>query len=131
MGKNMPDDYDDDYNSERRRQKALERLGTNKPKCVFCNESNPHCLERHHIPGRGFGDEVVIVCRNCHRKLSNSQKGHSSKINDPPSLDERVEHFLDGGADFLVVLADSLRKYARELDERTRSNANGGPKPPP
>jgi hypothetical protein len=47
----------------------LERLGTNEPGCVVCGEDDPSYLELHHIPGRKFGDELVIVCRNCHRKL--------------------------------------------------------------
>jgi hypothetical protein len=111
----------DDYDSERRRQMALERLGTNTPTCVFCNENNPHCLERHHYEGRNFSTETVIVCRNCHRKLEDARKNRPSTIACPPVLDERIENFLYAAADCLAALLDSLRKYAQELGERTRS----------
>jgi hypothetical protein len=56
-----------------RQHGQLERLGTNEPGCVVCGEDDPSYLELHHIPGRKFGDELVIVCRNCHRKLSNDE----------------------------------------------------------
>jgi hypothetical protein len=44
--------------------------------CIVCLEKDPRCLELHHIAGRQFADEVVVVCCNCHRKLSDMQKDH-------------------------------------------------------
>jgi hypothetical protein len=35
------------------------------------------CLEVHHIAGRDFdNDATAILCRNCHRKLSDDLKDH-------------------------------------------------------
>ena len=42
-----------ELNRERRRQRALERLGTNKPRCSLPLD-NPLALELHHIAGRGL-----------------------------------------------------------------------------
>jgi hypothetical protein len=108
------------YDSERRRQKALERLGTNNPKCALCPETNPHCLECHHIAGRSFRDDTVILCRNCHRKLSIAQLGHPSQICTPPALEEQAARFLFGLADLLVVLVEQLRRLADELLDQLR-----------
>jgi hypothetical protein len=107
---------DENYlKKERRRQARLERLGTNTPRCVVCNEDDPSCLELHHIPGRKFGDELVIVCRNCHRKLGDAQKDHPCPEADPPSVVECIVHFLQGLADLFEQLVPQLRKSAKQL----------------
>ena len=41
-----------ELNRERRKQRALERLGTNKPRCAVCGFDDPLALELHHIAGR-------------------------------------------------------------------------------
>ena len=41
-----------ELNRERRRQGALEHLGTNSPRCPFCGFDNPLALELHHIAGQ-------------------------------------------------------------------------------
>jgi hypothetical protein len=100
---------------ERRRQRALERLGTNNARCTFCPCNDPLALELHHIAGRGYDDELVIVCRNCHRGLSDGQKDHPPRKNDPPSDAERIGHFLLGLADLLELLVKRLREFATKL----------------
>ena len=100
---------------ECRRQKALERLGTNNPRCAFCPCKDPLALELHHIAGRGYDDELVIICRNCHRGLSDGQKDHPSRQNDPPSDAERIGHFLLGLADLFELLVKRLREFATKL----------------
>lgn len=106
-----------EYNRERIRQTRLERLGTNNPKCLFCPEDDPACLERHHLAGRSFGDRwVVIVCWNCHRKLSDRQKEHPPiAARDPDSL-ECHGRLLLGIADALELATApaSLVEFARE-----------------
>jgi len=112
------------YDSERRRQKALERLGSNNPKCALCPETNPHCLEQHHIAGRSFRDDVAILCRNCHRKLSVAQGGHPSPICTPPALEEQAARFLFGLADLLALLVQQLRRLAQELIDTLRQKVS-------
>jgi hypothetical protein len=109
-----------DYDSERRRQKALERLRNNEPLCAICGETNPHCLERHHVAGRSFRGDEVIVCRNCHRKLSVAQRGHPSQVCTPPALDEQAARLLLGLADLLAAVVKQLRRLANELIDQLR-----------
>ena len=77
---------------QKRRQHALERLGTNTPCCEECGETDWRCLEAHHIAGRGFDNATVILCRNCHRKLSDEQKDHPPPVSSPPSQFDRIIH---------------------------------------
>ncbi len=115
-----------ELNRERRRQRALERLGTKTPRCVVCGHDDPHALELHHIAGADFGDEKVPVCRNCHRRLSDWQKDHPPRKDDPPSDAERIEHSLHGLADLLELSAEHLRESATKVTDLPRSASKHG-----
>ena len=108
---------DRDYNRERRKQARLERFGTNNPKCLFCEESDPACLERHHLSGRAFGNDCVIVCRNHHRKLSDKQNEHPLITPGKPHLAECRGQLLLGIADALELLnnPEQLVSLIRQL----------------
>jgi hypothetical protein len=104
-----------ELNRERRKQRALERLGTNNPRCPFCGCANPLALELHHVAGRAFDDLQVPVCRNCHRTLSDWQKDHATCVEGPPNELERIGHALLGLADMFELLVNWLREHARKL----------------
>ncbi|MDA8336467.1 MAG: hypothetical protein M0Z41_16015 [Peptococcaceae bacterium] len=74
---------------EKTQQRKINNLGCRDPKCQICGESDivaltlvsknqlshreQKCLlEIHHIAGRHEGD-TIVVCQNCHVKLSNAQ----------------------------------------------------------
>ncbi len=98
---------------ERRKQRALQRLGTDDPQCVTCAEADWRCLELHHVAGRAYDDSTVILCRNCHRKLSDpSENGDASA--DAPLL-ERVGRFLLGLAALFLMLAAKLNALGDDL----------------
>lgn len=105
-------------NHERRRERAYERIGSRDAICAVCGEDDPHCLERHHIAGSKFDDETVVVCRNCHRKLSDRQKDHPPAIGKRSDPLERIVHFLLGFADLLELIIGKLREFAHELIDR-------------
>jgi hypothetical protein len=126
---------DVEYERERRRQTRLERLGTNNPKCLFCWEDDPACLELHHLAGKGFGDETVITCRNCHRKLTDKQKEHPPAIAEVTTL-ERRGRLLLGIADGLELLncREQLVTLIRQtgldlIEEGQLSNPTDGEQP--
>lgn len=108
----------DDLQQERRKQGALERLGSDGPRCIFCGEEDWRCLEFHHLSGRAYGEEGTVMCRNCHRKVSDSQKDHPPGLSDSqPPLLERVAHLLLGIADLLEMLVAVMRGYGWQLIE--------------
>jgi len=116
--------------SERRRQKALERLGSNNPRCVACGESDPRCLELHHPGGKTYTADTIIQCRNCHPKLEDGRRDHPGQVGNPPELGERIGHLLLGLADLFVLLVDILRKWGIQLIEHAKGElTNGGPQP--
>jgi hypothetical protein len=95
---------DEHYQRECRRQTRLERLGSNNPACLFCPENDPCCLELHHLSGRAFGDESVVVCRNCHGKLTEKQTEHPPALTTDPNTLERLGRLLLGISDALELL---------------------------
>jgi hypothetical protein len=98
---------------ERTKQQVLQRLGTDDPHCVTCGESDWRCLERHHIAGRAYDDSIAIVCRNCHRKLSDPGDNRDAPA-DPPLL-EQVGQFLRGLAALLLMLAVTMQRFGDDL----------------
>jgi hypothetical protein len=114
---------------ERRRQRAIERLGTNDPKCIYCGENDPLVLERHHVAGQALDHATIIVCRNHHRKLSDRQKDHPNKSAEIPETSEIVAHFLLGLADLFEFLIEKFREMATQLLSRVDPNRDNIPGP--
>ena len=100
-------------NKEIRKQKRLEKLGSNHPVCVNCGESDDRCLEEHHIAWRAHGNELAILCRNCHRKVSDDQKDHLKPI----AVNNQTQSigYLLGLADLFVLLGKSLKQHGEYL----------------
>jgi hypothetical protein len=113
---------DKELKREARLQRMYERLGV-APRCAHCGLDDVRCLEAHHIAGRKFDDATVILCRNCHRILSDDQKDHPRLIGGAPSLHERAAHLLYGLADLFALLVAKLREYANELIEFAKREA--------
>lgn len=93
---------------EQRKQRRFEALGTNEPNCCICGEDDWRCMELHHAADFGCDDTTVIACRNCHRKLSDSQKDH-------PPFDPNADPTLHAIGRFLLGLADMLRRILEKL----------------
>lgn len=103
-----------------RRRKAQERLGTDNPKCVYCDETEPVALHLHHIGQLKYDDKTIIVCLNHHARLSDAQKDHPPKIegnNDPL---EGFAHILLGIVDLLKIVIEQLVRASVFLLDRTR-----------
>lgn len=104
-----------------RLEQQLRRLGTRAPVCVGCGESSPVCLELHHLAGRTQHNDTGILCRNCHRKLTDLQIEHA-QLAAPGSLNHPVivGHYLLGVADLFLMIAQTLKVFGRKLLEKTR-----------
>lgn len=107
---------------ERRKQKRLDQLGTQTPSCVNCHMDRWECLELHHLGGKTHGEEMVIVCRNCHAELSDSQKDHPVTKHSPTSA-QSTGYQLLGEADLFAMLADSRRIRGTQLIETEKEKS--------
>ncbi|MBF34782.1 MAG: hypothetical protein CME85_14630 [Henriciella sp.] len=108
---------------EAREERALHRFGTDEPICICCEESDWRCLELHHLAGKDYAEDVAIVCRNCHRKLSDAQYDHLDPAADAVSQLEIIGRFLMGLADLFELLLERLRDYGAYLINLGREHA--------
>ena len=103
-----------------RLERAFKRLGTRNPSCVACGEADPFCLELHHIGEKDHHDDLSIVCRNCHRKLTDPQKD-LIEVNQPNPTLETIGRYLHGLAELFLQIAETLKEFGNLLLERQSS----------
>lgn len=103
---------------DRRLEQQYRRLGTRNPVCVVCGKRNPFLLELHHIAGQKHHDDLAIVCRNCHRELTNQQHDHSVDTGHSPLV--TIARYLEGLCDLLAMVIQALRGFAKCLIESSR-----------
>ncbi len=62
-------------------------------KCKFCQEDDSRVIERHHIFGRNFSPEVMLLCKNCHYKITHGQNKILPKKRSKDASPEDLEKF--------------------------------------
>lgn len=121
-------------NKEKRDQRRIQELGTRSPKCQICGETDITALrkckgshfEEHHIAGNHVG-ETILVCRNCHAKLTDKQLDWPKEaFTDSPSPELQAVMFFLGLAGLLVLLAAWCTKHASVLFEYISAQAELG-----
>ena len=110
---------DKELAAERRKQKRLEKLGTNEPRCGTCGEGRWQCIEEHHPADYGRDETTVLVCRNCHSVCSDKQRDHPAHNTNADPLLASIGHFLLGLADMLAIVLAKLSDFGLALIERS------------
>jgi hypothetical protein len=108
---------------ETRKERRLEALGTNDPICGECGETDWRCMELHHVADYGCDDGTVILCRNCHRKVSDDQKAYPAFDSAADPTLHAIGRFLLGLADLLRLAIEKLREFGHALIERAAMSA--------
>lgn len=116
---------DHEYARERRKQRRLERLGSNNPRCGMCGETDDRALELHHVAGRKHDETMVPSCSNCHRKVTDDQKDHPAFDPSADAVLANIGHFLLGLADMLRLIVEKLAEFGLTLIGRS-SEIKGG-----
>jgi hypothetical protein len=115
----------DEYERECRQQKRLEALGTDEPRCGMCGYNDDRALELHHVAGRKHDEVTVILCRNCHRAVSDDQLDHPVVAENASSGFVAIGHFLLGLADMLRIIVEKLIEFGSLLIGNTGTNRRG------
>lgn len=106
---------------EIRKQRRLERLGTNAPICGTCGYARNAALEKHHVAGRKHDEATAISCRNCHSEMSDDQKDHPAFDPAADSLLQAIAFFLLGLADLLELAIEKLTEFGLVLFDRAKA----------
>lgn len=101
-------------------------LGSDKPSCFYCGESDVACLEIEHPVGREYDKAFTrIVCRNCHRKLEMGRDVAKLTKNGQPRVPETEweshRNYLLRLANDFEATSESVRKRAVSLGEPKNS----------
>jgi hypothetical protein len=112
----------------RRQTEVRERLGAERPACIYCGHKEIIALRRisrkylpeHHVLGRNHDpDLVVFACLNCHALLHNEMLPDADvdleRESDPI---KRVARMLRAEAVHFEMLAESKRRQAALLEGR-------------
>lgn len=102
-------------NADIRHEKAACRLGGKDKLCIHCGEDDVRCLELHHLAGQKYHDDVVPLCRNCHRKISDMQLDHPDDLEAAIPLMFSIGRYLMGVADFILMIAYRLKEFGEQL----------------
>jgi hypothetical protein len=103
------DEYEREISRERRRRNHLRRLGFNDPKCGICGCTKVLCLRVDHLQGRQFGDDIWLVCANCHEERTDMQ------VNEHPPVVNNLKTQLEISRRVILNAADSLELLCRWL----------------
>lgn len=85
------------------------RNGISVSRCVICGEDDPFVLEKHHIFTRDASEEVTLLCKNCHAKITNEQ----NKVS--PKSRSKDASYLEKLAYQLVTIGAMLRDTGKQL----------------
>lgn len=95
-----------------RLEQKYRKLGTRDPICAGCGYRNsPFAFEQAHVVPRRYGDETVLLCRNCHREQSDGEKDYPYEPTTPNPKMETIGRYLVAVADFLKMIAGTLADY--------------------
>lgn len=89
----------------------------------MCGEGDDRKLELHHVAGRKHDDTTVILCRNCHRVVSDDQKDHPVVDASADSVLAAIGYFLLGFADMLRAIVGKLHEFGLALIAGSRPSA--------
>jgi hypothetical protein len=85
--------------------------------CVLCGETDPRVLkEEHHVFGRVNSPETIIVCRNCHDKITavqNEASPSNRKADSDPII--KMAHKLRSIGSLNLRTGEELIKVSEEV----------------
>jgi hypothetical protein len=91
----------------------------------MCGETAWQCFELHHVAGQHHDETTVILCGNCHRKISDDQKSLPLFDPDADPILVAIGHFLLGLAQLFRRIIETLEKFGRELIDRAGPAVDG------
>ena len=104
-----------------RLEQKYRKLGTREPICAGCGyRKSPYAFEHAHVVPRKYGDETVLLCRNCHREQSDGEKDHSYEPTTANPKMETIGRYLVAVADFLKMIANTLADYGAWLMDQAK-----------
>lgn len=101
---------------DERRERDYRRLRTRNPICLSCGYSNhPAAMELSHIAPRKFHDDGGVLCSNCHREMSDSEKDFSYSPQSINPTMETIGRYLLALAEWFTRIAETIAAFGHWL----------------
>ncbi len=106
----------------RRKTEALEQLGTEQPRCIYCGIIDPllvrpRRIENHHI----FGDErdihTVHACLNCHAVAHENLRDADVPMTHEQEPTKFARAIFRALAVHFSLLAEACRRFAKRMEK--------------
>jgi len=92
--------------------KSMAQDKTTRKMCFNCGEDNPLIMrksEKHHILGKANSDETILLCPNCHSKITADQnKLKPEKRSSGASNQNRFRFRLVSRGSLLKLIGEQL-----------------------
>lgn len=77
--------------------------------CFVCGEDDSRVLkEHHHIFGKELGEETILLCHNCHDKITHDQ----NKLSPYERKNTKAFSLLSIGS-LLILIGKELMRYGK------------------
>ena len=87
--------------------------------CAFCGEQDTRVLkERHHLLGVANSPETLLICLNCHRKITETQNSVAPYVRSRNASEEDRRAYVD------VTIGAALELFGKYLKERGLKHGN-------
>lgn len=102
--------------ADERREKDYRRLRTRNPICLSCGYTNHSAaMELAHIAPKRFHDDGGVLCSNCHREMSDTEKDYSYKPVSQNPMMETIGRYLLALSDWMLRIAETIAEFGRWL----------------
>lgn len=81
-------------------------------KCELCGENDSRVIEKHHIFGRNNSPEIMLLCKNCHYKITHGQNKITPKRRSKNAPLNDLDKFLLVSSG---ILLQEIGKVTREM----------------
>jgi hypothetical protein len=109
----------------RRKTELLEKLGSERPRCMYCGRAEPVALRRvtrkflvdHHLLGQNHDpDSELILCQNCHAIAHENLLDAEVDLEPESNRVKRVAMMLRAEAVHFEMMASAKRRQADLLE---------------
>jgi hypothetical protein len=104
----------------RRKVEALEQLGTERPLCLYCGNTDPllvrpRRIQNHHLFGEDRDEATVPACLNCHAGAGEALTDAEVPMTCEKEPTKFARAIFRALAVHFSLLAEACRRFARRM----------------
>jgi len=106
----------------RRKAEAVEQLGTEQARCLYCGNTNPLLVRprrivNHHIFGEDRDPHTVLACLNCHAVAHEQLRDAEVPMTQEKEPTKFARAIFRALAVHFELLAKACRRFAKRMEE--------------